>query len=317
MKMRRVLIIPDVHAPKHDKKAVEAVLTYASTQRYDDFVQLGDLGDFDSINGHTRDTPGANEGKRLKADMEACATALADFVYAARRINPQAKAHYLLGNHEDRVERDQRRLPAYLGITSVAEGVNARELGVTVYPYRKRKSAMRIGRLHFLHGSFFGETALKKHLDRLSCSFVMGHTHRMGIVTKPSQHGTMLAANLGYLGEPDLGEPYLDGPEGWQTGFGEAHVMPNGDFFVYPIPILRGGFVAPDGRYYSYKGWDRLGGPILQATSTIRPETPSHGVPNRNKHDQSRAPKPARAPRDNPLPRKSSVEAVKRFLRKR
>lgn len=299
--MRRVLIIPDAHAPSHDKRAVEAVCAYTTTKHYDDIVLLGDLGDFDSLNAYNSSFPGLQEGKRLAKDLEACVSVLDDFTYSARRVNPNCRAHYLLGNHEARLFRETARTPAFMGITSFEDALDLDVKAIKLYPYTKRKAAMRIGKLHFLHGSYFGENAVKKHLDRLSCSFVMGHIHRLLTVTKPSQHGTMLGASVGHLADPDIGESYLDGPEGWQQGFGEAFVRDNGTFNLYPIAILNGSFVAPDGREYSSRGWDRLLPPIGLSRST----TPaSDRGPDRSPSGLFRAPLSGQAPSGTPRPRK-------------
>lgn len=304
--MRRALIIPDTHAPNHDKKAVEAVMAYASTQRYDELVILGDLGDFDSVNSHNAKKPGLQEGKRLKDDFASTKAVLEDMVYAARRVNPSCTAHYLLGNHEARAEAAALANPAWLGLSDIGTALDAVGLGVKLYPYRKRKAAMRIGKLHFLHGSYFGENAVKKHLDRLSCSFVMGHIHRVLLVTKPSQHGTMLGACVGHLADPDIGESYLDGPDGWQQGFAEAYIHDNGNFNLYPIVIVKGAFVGPDGRRYSSAGWDRLLAPIGLSTSTSQA---LYRGPDRTPDGPARAPGSGRTDPSNLPSRRTSAEA--------
>lgn len=300
---RRVLVIPDCHAPNHDRKAVAAVQAYASTQWWDDLVILGDLGDFDSVNGHNRGRPGLQEGKRLKADVEATRSLLEDFVYAARARNHACSGRYLLGNHEDRVGRAAQVDPAWMDAIVLAEGLDVENLGVKLYPYTKRKAALRIGKLHFLHGSYFGENAVKKHLDRLSCSFVMGHIHRLLVVTKPSQHGTMLGACVGHLADRDIGESYLDGPEGWTQGFGEAFIHDNGNFNLYPIAVTKGAFVAPDGRRYSHAGWDRLLAPIGLSAST---NPASHHDRNRKQGGQAHAQQSERTGRDSLPDRRKS-----------
>lgn len=304
--MKRVLVIPDTHAPSHDRKAVAAVQAYASTKWYDEVVILGDLGDFDSVNGHHVGRPGLQEGKRLSEDIAACKAVLEDFVFAARHINPAAGAHFLFGNHEARVAAAQSRWPAFMDLPNLREALDCSELGVQTYPYRKRKSAFNIGKLHFLHGSYCGENAVKKHLDKLSCSFVMGHIHRLLTVTKPSQHGTMLGACVGHLADPDIGESYLDGPEGWQQGFAEAYVMPNGTFFLYPIAVLKGGFVAPDGKFYSSNGWDRLMGPTGLSESTNQA---LYRGPSPSPSGQARARRPAPAGLSNRRVHKTSAGA--------
>ena len=50
--MKRAVVIPDQHFPIHDEKAVKVVLKAIEEIKPDIFINLGDVGEWNSVSGH-------------------------------------------------------------------------------------------------------------------------------------------------------------------------------------------------------------------------------------------------------------------------
>ena len=50
--MKRAIVIPDQHFPIHDESAVKVVLKAIDFVKPDIFINLGDVGEWESVSGH-------------------------------------------------------------------------------------------------------------------------------------------------------------------------------------------------------------------------------------------------------------------------
>lgn len=105
-KFRRYVIIPDTQVkPGVPTDHLEWAGRYIAEKRPDVIVHLGDHWDFPSLSSYDRGKR-CFEGRRYKADVDAGNEAMERLVApirAARGYSPEM--HFLIGNHEQRMER--------------------------------------------------------------------------------------------------------------------------------------------------------------------------------------------------------------------
>jgi len=246
-KTLKVCILPDIHAPVHDQQAMSSVLAYMRSETWDEVVQLGDFVDVHAISEHNTGKPGAIPHP-LSYEYEVANSLLDKIVSAARSKNKACKITFLKGNHEFRADRFVEKHPELKGLVEphIALRYNARKIDyVESYP---RGDVYSIGHLHMHHGYYCNEFHTKKHAEAYGVNIVTGHVHDFQTYSKVTWGSgkTRLATSLGCLCVLDA--PYLHGrPSKWVHGFGVAYVKPDGNFNLYPVQIIDGHFVAPNG----------------------------------------------------------------------
>lgn len=242
----RMLICPDVHAPYHDHAAWSCFLEVANMWRPDVCVVLGDFADFAAVSSHPK-VPG-----RLlpfATEVEYANDALDELDAALGR--QCATKEFLQGNHEDRLSRYVAKQAPDLNEFVDWRGVlQLDRRGWRVTPY---KTSIAYGRLRLTHdvGRAGVQAARQSRMDT-GHSLVFGHTHQLQV----SYGGTVagdrhVGATLGWLGDPEaIDYRHRDMVRReWQHGFGVAHFLADGTFWLQAIPIVRGRCVV-DGKVY-------------------------------------------------------------------
>jgi len=110
------------------------------------------------------------------------------------------------------------------------------------------------GFYYVYHGVKLGATPALAELNSVGFSGQSGHVHRASVV-----YGTTMArAGLTWMSTPmactnKAGRSYMKGPtDGWQKGFGVAHLNPGGTVNHYPV-ITDGDVVIVEGHAYRRK----------------------------------------------------------------
>ena len=247
--MRRILVLPDIHAPYQDQRALDVVLNYAAAHKWTEVVQLGDLVDFNSISAHNKGKPKLVEGERVLAEVSAAEAVLAD-IRAATDCVPLV---WLKGNHEWRWDRFVEEHPALEGLVALEDMLlYTNDKLIECYPHG---AIYRVGKVSFTHGVYVNKNHATTHAQNFGCNVVYGHTHQVQqyaatALGKGKAHG---AWSMGCLSKLDM--PYLEGrPSNWQHAFGEVYVEAGGLFSVVTNVITNGVFVGADGVRYSWKG---------------------------------------------------------------
>lgn len=195
---RSVLLIPDAHArpseQPRDWDRFTAAGRLALDLKPDIVLCLGDLGDFDSLNGYKRKAADAFDGKSLRRDGEAFREALRSIRrpvvsenerhrrgrHREREYNPAWV--FMEGNHEER----WRRIPEteLLGHDYLAEV--AEEEGWIWHPFLK---PVEIGGVLFAHYFESGvgrrPAMVNTVLNKTHRSVVFGHNHGFGYDQRP------------------------------------------------------------------------------------------------------------------------------------
>jgi UDP-2,3-diacylglucosamine pyrophosphatase LpxH len=245
-----VMVLPDLHVPFHDEKALACVLAAYRQLRPQKVVVLGDWLDCEAFSSH---------GVSSMAELRAYRF-LDDEVHPCNRILDQLQRFnndlvFIEGNHEFRIERWAATMGAKLGPDLYKLVSPRRLLGegrkkFTWVPYNEPLSHYKITPdLWALHGWSFAKSAARVHQSKaVSVSVVHGHTHRMQMESRrdPSNGRILKAWSPGCLSK--LQPLYrMQHPTEWVHGFSLIYVGQK-SWTEYTITIENGKCVLPDGK---------------------------------------------------------------------
>lgn len=232
--MKKIIIIPDVHCPYHDKKAVTLALKIISHVGPDYVVCLGDFCDMYSASFHDRD-PGRKQS--LEWEISSCRGLLAEFTNAA----PKAKKVFLAGNHEHRLVRFiGTKVPELYGMLTLQQLLQLDDFGWHFVPY---KSSYKLGKVHYTHDvGYAGKTAFLKSAAVYGGNVVHGHTHSAGLSYEGSVSGERhVGMSCGWLGDlKAIDYMHQDvARKNWQHGLGFGYMEPSGVTHLSFVPFIR------------------------------------------------------------------------------
>jgi predicted phosphodiesterase len=229
--VHRELLVPDIHAPYQDQRAVDLLLKVGDTFKFDGLTCLGDLLDNYAISSFAK-------VKNRKLDWQWEIDSAVAIKHELEVIAPTRT--FCVGNHEFRTDKmfatdipqDNRR--------NVNDIETILELkGWDVVPYREAK---RIGKLWVTHDvGYCGANAVGQTLNAVQSNIAFGHTHRMGTMYAGDVlGGRYVGTMLGWLGDmAQIDYAYrLKVCKDWQLGFGIAYIEPNGNAHVQAIPMV-------------------------------------------------------------------------------
>ena len=243
MIVERDLIIPDVHAPYHDKRAVNLILERVIPAfKWHGLRILGDFYDCYPVSFHRKDP---RRERNFQAEITE-ARALKDQFQQAHKWKSKT---FVEGNHE-------WRLPRYLSdkapelyewfMTNDPFGL----IGWNVIPYQQDT---KIGKINYTHDvGFMGKYALIRSLEAYQDNMVMGHIHRMDYRVAANAAGVPhVGACFGWLGDIKKVDymHQMKARSQWTLGFGVAYRIPNGTTWLVPVPIIQGSCVL-EGHYF-------------------------------------------------------------------
>lgn len=236
MRLKRVLHVPDTHAPFHDKLAFKLMLKIAKDFKPDKVVFLGDFFDFYSVSRHDKDP--MLDFKTWKDEMKEARSVLDEVVEAT----PTAKTYiFLEGNHEKRIHSYiANHAPKLSGIFRSEE-----LLGLphhwTFLKYGQQ-GHFKIGNLTCCHGSRAGENPAAAMVKKYRSSVLFGHTHKIQEFHIQDIHGKdFVGLNAGWLGDQKKGSTdYIKDVSDWSLGFAVTWHKDDGTFFHQLIHIKPG-----------------------------------------------------------------------------
>jgi predicted phosphodiesterase len=237
---RRILVIPDLHAPYHDAAAFDLVEQAARKSRLTDVVVIGDFVDCLAVSAH----PKTSERKYfLSQEIETAGALL-------RRVRMWApRLHVTEGNHETRLQRYIMDHAPELADTHPT----VREmLGIEKREWTAYRDHMFLGNVGFTHDlGHSGPQALNQTLAAFGTNIVFGHTHRLGIVYDGNVDGShRVAMNVGWLGDyAEVTYMHRSKMKSWQHGFGFIRQEKSGISHMQAVPIVRGECVV-DGKLF-------------------------------------------------------------------
>lgn len=234
----RVLVIPDMHIPYHDKGVWDIMLAAVRKLQPDHVVVIGDFIDCFEIS----DFPKPADRKTRFEDEIAAANEELHRLDAAHRGKPTT---YCMGNHEHRFDRYlAKRAPELSGLISIEDLLGLRGRGYEVVPYGEDT---QIGKIHFSHEfGPMGKYAGHKTLAAMGHCCVFGHIHTAQVVydgfTTGERH---VAMAVGWGGDYEsLAFAYkrkAAAKKEWIHGFGWVEIDDTtGNGWVQFVPIIDG-----------------------------------------------------------------------------
>lgn len=208
----RVLVLSDIHIPYHDHGALAVAMAYAEHYAPTVIVLNGDILDFHEVSSHPQDRHNVITFEDELAEGR-------QFLRALRAAHKDAKIVFTMGNHEDRLQRYlTNRAPELSSMTELAldRVLDFEALGVV---FVNADDKYPVGPLEVFHGSIIRKdsgNSARAHMDRRGGGVLMGHTHRLAMVSKTDRRGTHWAVENGHLSDPS---PSWCVDPNWQQGF--------------------------------------------------------------------------------------------------
>lgn len=243
--LEKIALIPDLHAPYHDKRAFRLVLRALDVFKPDITVTLGDFFDMYAVSSHTR-----NPGRvsRLQYELEQGKKCLAEL---RKRTD---RAVFIAGNHEDRLQRYiYEKAPELFETVKLEEYLKLKENNWIYVPYRE---SYQVGKLWITHDTGrAGKHATSQSLDDFQDNVVIGHVHRLSYqVTGNAKGRPHVGASFGWLGDKLEAGSYMHRVKAnrdWALGFGVGyHRKSTGVVYLQPVPIVNYTCVV-DGQFFS------------------------------------------------------------------
>jgi hypothetical protein len=213
------VIIPDVHLPFEDSKALAVVAQIIVLLDPYGIIQLGDLMDAYSLSRFPKDP-------RMMVKLQEEVDKARALLGAWRLLAPSALMVLLEGNHSFRMRRTLWESPpaaqALLTLNAVSEAMTwpkllgLEELRITHVPYGE---LYHLPKMVVKHGDIVRSqaayTAAAEHRKE-GISGISGHTHRMGLFASSDHNGAQTWIEAGHL--CDLAKmDYVKRPN-WQQG---------------------------------------------------------------------------------------------------
>lgn len=201
-----VAVASDFHVPYHDKKAVATFINYCREVQPDMIVINGDLVDMYMLSRFAK-----GEGRNPMSEIEEAREILANL-----RQDTKADIYYVIGNHEQRLEKTILAKAPELAslIEDVFSIFKLDEIGV------KGVGTITVNdNFVFKHGTLLGSKSglsAIKEMENAYLSGATGHTHRLAkyIARKAGRKFVWLETGCLCSMEPE----YMLNPN-WQQGF--------------------------------------------------------------------------------------------------
>ena len=241
-KHKRAVVIPDVHFPFQDDKAISCVLKAIKLVKPEIFICLGDLGEWHSVSPwrykRRRRPPLEYTIDDLVKEAELVNKGLDRFDDVLKEVKCTEK-HMIEGNHDNWLNFFVEEYP-YLSQYEFKNIMNLKERGYKYYKYGKY---LKIGKLYFYHGGHYTTVYhTRQHAMNLGKNIVYGHVHdvqRIGVThVDGAHHGFSLGCLKDMSADSNI---WLKGRHvNWAHAFGIIDWFPNGDFRLDVVDITNG-----------------------------------------------------------------------------
>jgi predicted phosphodiesterase len=244
----RVFLLPDTHAPYHDKKAFRTALAVIAGGGYRTVVCMGDFADFAAVSSHPKDP-----SRLLPFDQEVKGVNRAlDELDAACKAGKVHQKKYLEGNHETRLARFVLKIaPELRTFVDWRDMLHLDKRRWELTPY---KESLSIGFLKLSHDfGRAGVNAARESCRDMGASVAFGHTHRLQVHYQGQLDGSRhVGATLGWLGDPEaIDYRHKDAIRRDSVhGFGTADILKNGEFWLNAKHIHNGRVIV-DGKVFT------------------------------------------------------------------
>ena len=244
----KILVIPDMQVkPGVDTSYIDAIASYILDKQPDVIVNLGDMADMPSLSSYDQGKK-AFEGRRYKDDIQSVIDAQIKLfqplaAYQERqRINKKRvytpRTVFLLGNHENRINRAVNNDPKLDGVLSV-DDLCYQNFWNEVYPFLDVIEISGIAFSHYFTTGLAGRpsSTANAQLNKQHQSCIAGHQQGLQIAMSNSAAGkriTSIIAGSCYTHD----EEYLgvQGNKHWR-GLLMLHNVDQGEFDLVSVPL--------------------------------------------------------------------------------
>lgn len=250
--VQRWIVLPDPHVPHQDERTNEALLHYIMDHKWDGWLCLGDLCDFDAISHWTKSQIRLVQGKSVMNQYKTANAYLEQHYHALAENNPDVRMVLLEGNHDYWVERYIDENPAMEGMLEVENNLDAVKDGRCRWIRSWSKGEVfNLGHAHFVHGDKITKYHARVMAEQYGTNIFYGHTHDIQSYTyeRKGDGKAFCGQSLGCLCEYQ--QSYMRGrPSKWQQAFAVFYVLPSGNFYYYIVRVFDNKFVSPEGKEY-------------------------------------------------------------------
>ena len=255
-RFERTLIIPDIHAPYEDYRALHAIYKMAKKEDFDKVKIMGDLVDFYQLSKFSKD-PKRITGLQQEIDVAQ---------YHLDKLRKVHKGDITLfeGNHEYRLKKylmENPEMSSLKKINNIPSLLDLDEYGI------KYKHHEMFHGILIKHGNLVRQQSAytaKGEFDREGTSGISGHTHRLGSYYVSNRGGAHAWFEMGHLCDEKAAE-YMEGKvPNWQKGFGVMTYDTKTDTWrIEQVPIVKNSFMFNNNVYkwrsnQKYVGRERL-----------------------------------------------------------
>jgi predicted phosphodiesterase len=239
--IKRALVIPDQHFPIHDQKAVDVVLKAIKIVKPDIFVNLGDVGEWESVSAWKY------KGKKLPPleyqlplidkEISEVNDCIDQFDEVLDKVGCNVR-YICAGNHDEWLDAFVNRYP-YMKDYTFRKACRWNERGYKYYEYNQ---PLKIGKLTFIHGAYAVVHHAKKHLESYGENIIYGHVHDVQRHTLTKLGGTIGSWSMGCLKDMSREKNrWLKGRlHNWVHAFGIVDWFKDGAFRVDTVEIYNG-----------------------------------------------------------------------------
>ncbi len=241
----KCLVIPDMQIkPGIDMLFVRCIGEYILAKRPDIVVNLGDMGDMESLSSYDKGKR-SYEGRRYKNDTESTKTAQKILWEPTRVFNAahpgkqyRPKKVFLMGNHEDRGNRVTQIDPMLHGTIDIVTDLGLRDYWDEVHDFMKVVVINGVSFSHYFGTGPMGRACAtaQQQLNKMHMSCISGHQPGRQTFTAKAADGRLLTSIIAGSSY-DYTLDYM-GPQGnkhWR-GIIMLHNMINGEFDEVYIP---------------------------------------------------------------------------------
>ena len=231
---KKAIILPDIHVPFQDDKAIDLTMKLIKKYKPEKIVQLGDAVDFYSLSRFDKN-PERIDGMQEEIDMAH------NLLKRYRQQSKKSEFAYLEGNHESRLKKYLWRNPELncLDALKIENLLRLDKIKVDFYP--SEDMYYITDDLIATHGatgdgcklSQYSGYSAKNTLQKVGINGLSGHSHRLAAYYQRDFSGQKQWYECGCLCELD--PEYCKKPN-WQQGFGLVKYN-NKEFDINLIPI--------------------------------------------------------------------------------
>ena len=241
--IKKFLFWGDIHYEDYHKSTLDIVLKFLSDFKPDIYGFGGDQFDMNIVSHWEEGNIRGKEGKRLENIYSGFDN---DILKPIEQVLPKnTEKVYMIGNHDDFIEQYLDKNPQIEGLVEPENCLKLKERGWKIVPYGTRNGKPAIywlsHKLGVIHGWYANKYHSAKTVESAGKSIIYFHSHTFQSYTKESlidkdDFHTGYGIGCGCNKKPSYGRGR---PNRWVNGFVYGYLLPNGQFNVYPVFIIK------------------------------------------------------------------------------